>query len=264
MMNACLLQAGPMVDIHCHILPGLDDGSPTLETSVEMLERAAADGITHLVATPHANAEYPFQPEINDQLLSQLCERAPKNLQLFAGCDFHMSFENLTLFRQRPQDFTINRRNYLLVEFSEFGLVPNLLAILHEVMLAHMVPVVTHPERNALLCHDASLLERMVELGTRTQVTAQSLTGHFGRQAKDYAWDWLERGFVHFVASDAHNPASRPPVLSPAYNLVAKRVSQVVADALFQDNPLAAIEGRALPYLPEPRPRRRKKFLGIF
>ncbi len=253
-----------MVDIHSHILPGLDDGSPTLEASVAMLERAAADGITHIVATPHANAEYPFQPEVNRELLSELRERAPRNLQVFGGCDFHLSFENLELLRQRPRDFTINRRNYLLVEFSEFGLAPNLLEILHEVMLARLVPVVTHPERNAFLCRDDSLLERMVELGTRTQVTAQSLTGYFGRHAKRCAWEWLERGLVHFAASDAHSLAARPPVLSPAYNLVVERAGNGIADALFHDNPLAAIEGRPLPFLPEPLPRRRKKFLGIF
>ena len=250
-----------MVDIHSHILPGLDDGSPTLEASVEMLERAAADGITYMVGTPHANADYEFQPEVNRELLARLRERAPKNLQVFGGCDFHLSFENLSLLRQQPRDFTINQRNYLLVEFSDFGLVPNLLEILHEVMLAHLVPVVTHPERNALLCRDAALLERMVELGTCAQVTAQSLTGHFGRHAKRCAWEWLERGLVHFVASDSHNLTSRPPLLSPAYKLVAKRLGEAVAGALFHDNPLAAIEGRPLPYLPEPLPRRRKKFL---
>ncbi len=252
-----------MVDIHSHILPGLDDGSPTFEASVEMLERAAADGITHMVATPHASAAYEFHPEVNRELLARLRERAPKNLQIFGGCDFHLNFENVSLLRQQPQDFTINERIYLLVEFSEFGLMPNLLEILHEVMLAHLVPAVTHPERNALLCRDVALLERMVELGTRAQVTAQSLTGHFGRQAKRCAWEWLERGLVHFVATDAHNLTSRPPVLSTAYELVAKRLGKAVADALFRDNPLAAIEGRPLPYVPEPLPRPRKKFLGF-
>src|ERR1700744_2882448 len=108
-----------MIDIHHHLLYGVDDGSPNLETSVKMAEMAAADGITHVVCTPHALDRYPFRPAINAERLATLREQVGSKLTLGLGCDFHLSYDNIEDALKTPQKYTINARNYLLVEFAD-------------------------------------------------------------------------------------------------------------------------------------------------
>src|SRR6202051_4737843 len=120
----------PMVDIHCHILPGLDDGADTLETSIQMAESAIADGITQVGGTPHAKSHYVFDPEIIRQRRDELQAAVGERLNLATGCDFHLNFENLQALEKNLQKYTINQKNYLLVEFAEFSIPPSM----HETM----------------------------------------------------------------------------------------------------------------------------------
>jgi protein-tyrosine phosphatase len=256
-----------MVDIHCHILPGLDDGPDALETSLEMAEAAIADGITHVVATPHANDSFPFDPELIRKRCEELRERVGDRLQLLTGCDFHMSFENLQAVQTDPARFTINQKNYLLVEFADFAIPPSMDAALKEMRMKGLWPIITHPERNPILVQNRARVNAWVREGCLVQVTAGSLLGRFGQRAQKAAEAWLDEGIIHFFASDAHNVTSRPLQLRPAYDAVAKRKGEAVARALFRENPLATVEGAALPYLPEMQdfdeaePPRRKRFL---
>ena len=258
-----------MVDIHCHILPGLDDGAENLEVSLQMAEMAIAEGITHIVGTPHASDEHRFNPDLVRQRRDELHARVGDRLTLATGCDFHMSFENLQDVRKDPRKYTINQKQYLLVEFADFAIPPSLDGALHQLQLAGLSPIVTHPERNALLRSQPERLYRWLHQGCYVQITAQSLLGRFGAAAQRRAEEWLDANRVHFVASDAHNVKSRPLQLREAYEAVAGRRGEDVARALFRDNPLAAFEGRALPYEPEQsetatepsKPRRRKRFL---
>lgn len=258
-----------MVDIHCHILPGLDDGADSLDTALQMAEMAIADGITHVVATPHANAVYAFRPELVRQRRDEIQGCLGDRLTLAMGCDFHLSFENLQELRQQPAKFTINQKNYLLVEFPNFAIPPAIDETLHQLQLAQLNPIITHPERNALISSQPERLCDWVRQGCYVQVTAQSLLGSFGPAAQRRAETWLDEGLVHFFASDAHNLSSRPLRLRQAYKVVAKRRGEEVARLLFRDNPRAALEGSRLPYAPEPaytdvpadKSRRRKRFL---
>jgi protein-tyrosine phosphatase len=253
-----------MVDLHCHILPGLDDGSRDLEESLQMAETAIADGITHVVATPHASSSYEFDyrrvRQIRDELQTHLGDR----LILATGCDFHMSPENIAALRQDAPRFCINQKNFLLVEFNEFSIPPPMDQRLHEIQLAGLQPIITHPERNAILRSRPERLSTWVRQGSYVQVTAGSLTGAFGTGAQEDAWKWIDEGLVHFVSSDAHNTKSRPLQLGPAYELVEGKLGVEKAEALFVENPLAAFEGRELPHVPElPRSdgdARKKKF----
>jgi len=153
-----------MVDIHCHILPGLDDGADTLETSVQMAEMAIADGVTHVVGTPHANSQYKFDPELIRQRRDELQSAVGDRLTLATGCDFHLSYENLQDLQKNPRKYTINQKNYLLVEFADFAIPPSMDDTLHELHLAGLSPIITHPERNALL---RAQPERMYRCCTR-------------------------------------------------------------------------------------------------
>jgi len=240
-----------MVDLHCHILPGLDDGSQELEESLQMAEAAIADGITHVVATPHASSSHEFDfrrvRACRDELQGHLGDR----LILATGCDFHMSPENIEALRADAPRFCINQKNFLLVEFNEFSIPPAMDDRLHELQLAGLQPVITHPERNAILRARPERLKRWVQHGSYVQVTAGSLMGSFGHGAQEDSWRWIDEGLVHFVASDAHNTHSRPLRLRPAYDAVEGRFGKEKAEALFVENPLAAFVGRELLHVPE-------------
>lgn len=250
-----------MIDIHSHFLPGLDDGAKTMEDAAAMVEMAAADGTTHLVATPHCNDRYEFSPERNRELLAALRARVGDRLTLSSGCDFHLSFENLERVLADKSIYTLNQGNYLLTEFPSHGIAPQMLNVFHRLRVHDLVPVVTHPERNPLLQESGlKRLRRLVEMGCPVQITAGALTGGFGRDARRVAERLLAERLVHFVASDAHDTKHRPPVLSPAWALVEEKHGPEVAQALFVDNPRAALESRPLPYFPEPAPPPRRRF----
>ena len=258
-----------MVDIHCHILPGMDDGADTIETSIQMAEMAIADGVTHVVATPHANSNFKFNPELIRQRRDELQSVVGNRLQLGTGCDFHVNFENLQDLQKNPQKYTINQKNYLLVEFADFAIPQSMDDTMHQLQLMGLSPIITHPERNALLRTKPERMYRWLHQGAYVQITAQSILGRFGTSAKERAEEWLDTDRVHFVASDAHSVKGRPLLLRAAYDAVVARRGQEVAGALFHDNPLAAFEGRLLEYEPEqPDPnarpsqyRKRKRFI---
>ncbi len=256
-----------MVDIHCHILPGLDDGAESPEISFQMAEAAIADGITHVVATPHANTRFAFRPELVQQRRDELQAKLGDRLLLGTGCDFHLSFENLRDAQQHPHKYTINQKQYLLVELGDFAIPPAIEETLHHLQLAGVAPIITHPERNALVRAKPDRLYGWLHQGCYVQVTAGSLLGRFGRGAAEWVERWLKEDRIHFFASDAHNLTGRPLRLREAYEKVSALRNESVAQALFVVNPTAAFEGRPLPYEPEqqeaPRedsPRKKKRF----
>jgi protein-tyrosine phosphatase len=254
-----------MVDLHCHILPGMDDGAENFEQSLAMAESAIADGITHVVATPHANSTYTFDFSRVLCLREELRAKLGGRLELASGCDFHLNPENLAALKTNPRIYCINQHDYLLVELSNFSIPFTMDQTLHELHLAGLRPIITHPERNSILRTQPERLAQWVRLGCYVQVTGAAVTGGFGKGPRQDALAWIGQGLVHFVASDAHNTTSRPLRLQPAYEVVRERYGEETAQALFLHNPLAAFGGRTLPYVPGaslgPPRRRKKRFL---
>ena len=252
-----------MVDLHCHILPGLDDGPSTMDESLAMAETAVADGITRVVATPHASEMYSFDFPRVCQLRDELQARVGSRLKIASGCDFHLNPENLSALRKDASQYCINQRDYLLLEFNEVSIPPAVDQTLHEIQLFGVRPIITHPERNSILRARPVRLRNWVRWGCFAQVTGGSLTGAFGQVAQKNSLDWIREGLIHFVASDAHNTRRRPLRLQPAYDVIVDQFGQEKARALFLENPLAAFEGRELPHVPEVEeevPPRRKRF----
>lgn len=241
-----------MIDIHHHLLYGVDDGSRDLETSIQMVEMAAADGITHIVCTPHAVDRYPYQPEMNAEHLATLKERTGGKVKLGLGCDFHLSFDNIEDSLANPHKYTLNGLNYLLVEFPDTSISPKMTDTFYELMVAGMRPIITHPERNLTLQHAPERMNEWLEVGCLVQVTANSLTGRFGKRAQQMGLQLIEQGRVHFLATDAHDLKSRPPIMSAAYKVVEGRFGRDMAERLCVTNPLAAFEGRPIPEAPLP------------
>jgi protein-tyrosine phosphatase len=252
-----------LVDIHSHVLYSLDDGAQTIEDSLAMLRVAADSGTTDLVATPHANLSYKFDPAKIRERVAELSAAVPE-IRLYSGCDFHLSYDNIQDAIENPRKYTINHQRYLLVEFSDLLIFRNTPEIFARLLDAGMDPVITHPERNGLLRQRLEAIETWVSDGAFVQVTAQSLLGEFGRRALDFSRTLLDRGLVHFVASDAHDCQHRPPRLDLAHAWLAAKYSEALADALCVANPRATLTGDPLEPLPEPIPAEPRKWYQIW
>ena len=232
-----------MVDIHSHVVWGLDDGARDVEQSLGMLRAAAENGTSDIVATPHSNAQYRYQAELLEERVQQLTAKTNGKPRIHKGCDLHLSFDNIDEVLQRPGKYSINGKQYLLVECPDFHIGKHMEGVLQQLVGNGIVPIVTHPERNPVLQNKLSRVEEWVELGCLVQVTALSISGGFGRTACSAASRLLARGLVHVVASDAHDPEHRHTRLNEAYGMVRSRYGEEEAAILFTHNPQAIIEG---------------------
>src|SRR4029077_507279 len=183
-----------MIDIHSHVVWGLDDGATSMEQSLSMLRAAANSGTTDIVATPHSNAEFSYHAELLEERMRQLSDCTGGKPRIYRGCDFHLSFDNIDDVLERPARYSINGKQYLLVECPDFHVGKHTERVLRRLIDCGIVPVVTHPERNPVLQRDLSRLEEWVDLGCLVQVTALSISGGFGRTACAVVGRLLDQG----------------------------------------------------------------------
>lgn len=233
-----------MIDIHSHILWGIDDGPETLDDSLAMLRAAAAAGTTDIVATPHANSVYRFDPAIIRSRIVELRERHQGRPHVHFGCDFHLSMPNVGDALANPTKYTINAGRFLLVELPEMFSQESIGRALELLLREEMIPVITHPERNPVLQRSPEVMDEWINQGCFIQLTAQSLTGRFGKLAQRSALSCLRKGRAHFVASDAHDVRDRQPRLDIVVDLLQKEVGELRAQQLLIDHPRAVIEDR--------------------
>ena len=241
-----------MIDIHCHILAEVDDGPKSWDVAGEMCRMAAADGIEHIVATPHANDRYRYDREFLTRTLDSLRQRIGPTPGLSLGCDFHLSYENLQDVMLFPERYTIERSRYLLAELSNYSVPVQIEEHFRALLQKGLTPVITHPERNPIMQRTPQRILQWVELGCVIQVTGSALTGQWGEAAWRTAQWLLKREAVHVLATDAHDTERRPPVLSTSRDAAAEICGEEVARALVEGNPRAIISGQPLPYFPDP------------
>ena len=238
---------------------GLDDGARTIDDSVVMLRLASDSGTTDIVATPHANLEFTFDPDQIGRKIAELQAAAGPIPRIHRGCDFHLTPENIQDALENPPKYAINHLCYLLVEFSDLLIPRTTQDIFDRLRGVGLTPIITHPERNGLLHTRLDQLQSWVANGALVQVTAGSLLGAFGRTARSVATELVNRNLVHFVASDAHDTEYRTPVLREAYQYVEKAWNPSLAKMLFTSAPQAVIAGHEIRMLdPAPAPRRAK------
>lgn len=234
------------VDIHSHIVYGVDDGAKTIEDSLEMLDIARQSGTTDIVASPHASGRYLFDPRIVERRVAELARLVP--IHIYPGCDFHLQLDNIEDAVANPEKYTINHKSYLLVEFSNLGTLHGATGVLDRLLGAGMVPIITHPERHALLQRRIEDLTDWVARGCTVQTTAASHTGLFGKRAQASAQELLRKGLTHFIASDAHDCKVRHPSLREAYGQLADEWGEDAVRPLFVENPRAVLTGEPLEY----------------
>ncbi len=234
------------VDLHCHVLPGVDDGPKTLADSHALLEAAYLAGTAAMAATSHFNFQFDFEPTRAEGLVEQVETGAPAAPVLFSGCELELNDEALRALFLDPAAYAINGSRYVLVEPPLRFPADRIPALLARFRDAELTPVLAHPERSPLLQSKPKLAAGWVAAGGLLQVTAASLLGRMGRRAEALAWELLEAGLLHLAASDAHDVAKRPPDLRPAFGAVAKKAGQPTAAKLFTYNPAAIVRDEPL------------------
>jgi protein-tyrosine phosphatase len=241
-----------MIDIHAHILPGVDDGAKDLEQSLEMVRMAVKDGIKVMVATPHLFKGKVFDltqlnnKEIIFQHVAQLRQRLSEEkipLEIIPGCDFPLGFESLQLLEDGLA-LTINDANrYLLLELPDTALPPAMEEICFHLQSKRITPIITHPERHLIIQEMPHKLKRLIDLGCLVQMTGNSLTGWFGKRVKKISRQLIKLGYIHLLATDAHDPKHRPPLLREAVAELSRLVGKNRAQAMVNDIPAKIIAG---------------------
>ena len=229
------------VDIHCHVLPGVDDGPKTPADTLSLLEAAYLSGTAAIVATSHFNFRYAFEPARTAGLLESIEAASPAGPVLFRGCELELNDEVLRAFFRDPRAYTLNGGRYALVEPPLRFPADRIPRLLSRCCDAEVVPILAHPERSPLLQTHPKLASVWVEAGGLLQVTASSFLGRMGRRAEALAWGLLDAGLIHFVASDAHDVVKRPPDLRPAFSAIYQRAGQPTAARLFSHQPAAVV-----------------------
>ena len=258
-----------MIDLHCHILPGLDDGSGSLEESLEMVRAALNDGITTIVATPHLfrggfSTDDLALIEERRRELSAALSMSGVAVEVKSGAEVHISHNLISEIRAHRQSLALNGSAYMFIEFPSGHIYPGVKNLVFDLMSEGVVPIIAHPERNAVFARNPGLLFDLVRMGALAQGNGGSLTGLYGREAGEAIVRFLGWNLIHFLASDAHNSTSMPPRLAEARNSAEETIGEEGARCLVRDNPLAVLEDREIPYCPPPvDPRKAKKSLSF-
>ncbi|MFZ3577497.1 tyrosine-protein phosphatase [Virgibacillus sp. DJP39] len=254
-----------MIDIHCHILPGIDDGAQTESDSIAMAYAAVEQGIHTIIATPHhMNGKYENKKQeilTHVNVLNSLLQSKQIPLTILPGQEVRMNGEMIDEL-ETEVILPLNHTNYVFVEFPS-GHVPRYAKqMLFDIQVAGYTPVIVHPERNREIVEHPSRLYEFVHKGALTQITAGSLTGHFGKNIQKFSHELVEANLTHFIASDAHNTTTRGFLMQDAY-MELKNEHGVEARYMFMENTQLLVEGRMV-NRDEPSMIKKKKFLGIF
>jgi protein-tyrosine phosphatase len=259
-----------MIDIHSHVLPGLDDGASDMDEAIRMCSIAAGDGITTIVATPHhLNGMYfnskdrvTYAVSVLNKCLSQ----HNISLKVLPGSDVHLCTSLLDKLKDGSVMTINNAGKFILLELPSFFVPAHVREQVFQLKLMGITPIITHPERNNTAMEHPTLLLDLVGAGALMQVTAGSITGDFGSSAKSSALRLMDMRIVHIVSSDAHNSTSRPPRLSKAFASLSKELGEEEAKMAFSTRPASILEG-AMPIISKPKaPKRRRtllSFLGL-
>jgi len=223
-----------MIDVHCHILPDIDDGAESLEDALEMGRKAVQDGVTAIVATPH-HRDGEFENDdarVRDQVERMKLELSAHGipLRLLPGQEVRYYDGLLDDLERKRGVMTLNDSKYLLLEFPPQEVPSGILEAMHEFRVLGIVPIIAHPERNKEIAADPSLMERLVQAGALGQVTSQSLIGGFGNRVQTTALRLCRQNLIHLVASDAHGMRRRPYRMKEAYGLVKDVLGGNVVD----------------------------------
>lgn len=233
-----------MIDIHCHLLAGVDDGPATLDESLALVRSLIADGVKTVVATPHIY-ELALPVEKIESRLTELRQQLVAEdlkLEILAGGENHYNVQLTDMALH-----TIDSGRYLLLEFPPDGLPPSAAEIVFSLRTHGRVPIITHPERNGAMLRDPLRLQPLLEQGALAQLTAASLLGDFGSEVRQCARYLLKKGMIHFLASDAHGASWRVPRLGAGLAEAVRLIGRERAGSLVKEHPYRVITNQPWP-----------------
>lgn len=243
-----------MIDLHCHLLPGIDDGATDLEVSLAMARMAVADGIETTACTPH------IMPGVYDNAGPQILDAIARlqghlneagiALRLVSGADVHIA-PDLVAGLKSGRVLPLAGSRYFLFEPPHHIAPPRLDQLAFDVLAAGYVPIITHPERLSWIETHYETFGKMVHAGAWVQITAGAVTGRFGRRPRYWSEKLLEDGLVHILATDAHNLRNRSPILSEARQAVAERLGEAAARDMVLTRPQGVLDDVPPSSLPE-------------
>ncbi|MBI5644136.1 MAG: capsular biosynthesis protein [Deltaproteobacteria bacterium] len=237
-----------MIDIHTHILPGLDDGPRSWAETLEMCRLAKEDGAEGLVATPHIrDGVYPNRRSDIVEKVNELREKIKGHIDIniFCGAEIHITPDIVDRIK-RGEVPTINDKGYILLELPDHLVPPRIEDLLFQLKLERIIPIITHVERSHWIQREFQLIYRFVEMGALMQITAMSLTGGLGRTARRMAMKLVKLRLAHVIASDSHSRGLRPPGLSFALKIASSIVGEKEANAMVKDAPAKIINGSGI------------------
>lgn len=227
-----------MIDLHCHILPGVDDGAKTIEDSLAMARMAVSEGITHILATPHhKNKVWNNEKKLVQQLVNELQSELNKEsipLTVFPGQEIRINGEIIEDISQGTIQFIDEQEQYLLIEFPTNSIPHYTDQLFFDLQTNGITPIIVHPERNRAIYKEPELLKSLVEKGALAQLTAVSYTGGFGKDIQKFSEQLIESNLVHFIASDAHNVTNRPFLMKDAIEKLRKEFGQEKVEQFHQ------------------------------
>ncbi|MEM6583718.1 MAG: CpsB/CapC family capsule biosynthesis tyrosine phosphatase [Pseudomonadota bacterium] len=242
-----------MIDLHCHLLPGVDDGPETLEESLELCRIAVEDGITHAITTPHI---HPGRWNNTRSSIRQACDALrvvliqqdiPLNLGFAAEVRVTDGIMQQIAEREIPFYGAVDGYQIMLLEFPHGRIVPGSEKLVRWLLKHRVRPMIAHPERNKQVMKDPSQLQPFIDIGCWFQVTAGSLTGRFGQSAQATAEQLLDQDVVTVVASDGHNTTARRPIIAEAYDYLGQHYGDDRARRLMLDTPALISRGQFQP-----------------
>lgn len=237
-----------MVDLHCHILPGIDDGSKDIEETLEMARIAVSEGVHHIICTPHyiQYSDYYNKKQV-EALVDEMNERLNEegiSLTLSAGHEVYMT-PDLPKLVQEGEVSTLNNTQYLLVEFPMNDIPLYAEDVFYELRLMGLTPVLAHPERYPMIIENPNLLLKFLNLGVLCQANVGSIRGFFGERVQETVFKLIEHHMIHFIATDAHTPRNRSPKVQKALEAVTK-LDATLAQELFIENPLKVYQNELI------------------
>lgn len=254
-----------MIDLHCHILPGVDDGAQSLSDSLNMARQALEQGIHTIVATPHhlnnsyENPKRQILARVEE--LNQLLQKEQINVKILPGQEVRVHGEMIEGYTA-GDILSVNHTPYVLVEFPSNHVPRYTEKLFYDLQLNGLIPVIVHPERNQEIIERSDLLYQLVKKGALTQITAASVCGDFGKKIKTFSLQLIEANLTHFLASDAHNLTKRSFKMREAYDVMEQKYGNDMV-YYFEENAYLLVEGKAI-YKEDPEQIKRKKLFNFF